>query len=411
MQAFKYKLYKTKRTKHIDDMLREAAFTWNKALAMQKRYYSLYGKYINRCHLQKWFDKRYKRHYLGSQVRQEIIERLDTAYNRFFKKLAQRPPKFKKTAEFVSIVYKQAGYKLYGNELILNRKFRFKFSKSREYEGNIKRVIVKRSRVNEYYVVIVTDANPKTYRKTHNGASVGIDFGLKMYLTISDGREYSNPLFLKQHLSEIRKKSRNLSKCKNDSNNRKKKRIELAKLHEHLHNKREDYQFKLSHELCRKYDYIFIEDLCLTGITKMWGRKMNDLAHAAFINKLEYVASKYGVVVHKIDRWYASSKTCECGYVNKSLQLIDREWVCPECGSINHRDLNAAKNILRKGISELDSMSKTSSEASALYPRIPLALAVGVCQSQSDFKSLMINMVANGITERVETNDQQRRNI
>ena len=411
MQAFKYKLYKTKRTKHIDDMLREAAFTWNKALAMQKRYYSLYGKYINRCHLQKWFDKRYKRHYLGSQVRQEIIERLDTAYNRFFKKLAQRPPKFKKTAEFVSIVYKQAGYKLYGNELILNRKFRFKFSKSREYEGNIKRVIVKRSRVNEYYVVIVTDANPKTYRKTHNGASVGIDFGLKMYLTISDGREYSNPLFLKQHLSEIRKKSRNLSKCKNDSNNRKKKRIELAKLHEHLHNKREDYQFKLAHELCRKYDYIFIENLCLTSMTKMWGRKMNDLAHAAFINKLEYVASKYGVVVHKIDRWYASSKTCECGYVNKSLQLIDREWVCPECGSINHRDLNAAKNILRKGISELDSMSKTSSEASALYPRIPLALAVGVCQSQSDFKSLMINMVANGITERVETNDQQRRNI
>lgn len=397
MQAFKYKLYKTKRTKHIDDMLREAAFTWNKALAMQKRYYSLYGKYINRCHLQKWFDKRYKRHYLGSQVRQEIIERLDTAYNRFFKKLAQRPPKFKKTAEFVSIVYKQAGYKLYGNELILNRKFRFKFSKSREYEGNIKRVIVKRSRVNEYYVVIVTDANPKTYRKTHNGASVGIDFGLKMYLTISDGREYSNPLFLKQHLSEIRKKSRNLSKCKNDSNNRKKKRIELAKLHEHLHNKREDYQFKLAHELCRKYDYIFIENLCLTGMTKMWGRKMNDLAHAAFINKLEYVASKYGVVVHKIDRWYASSKTCECGYVNKSLQLIDREWVCPECGSINHRDLNAAKNILRKGISELDSMSKTSSEASALYPRIPLALAVGVCQSQSDFKSLMINMIANGM--------------
>lgn len=336
MQAFKYKLYKTKRTKHIDDMLREAAFTWNKALAMQKRYYSLYGKYINRCHLQKWFDKRYKRHYLGSQVRQEIIERLDTAYNRFFKKLAQRPPKFKKAAEFVSIVYKQAGYKLHGNELILNSKFRFKFSKSREYEGNIKRVIVKRSRVNEYYVVIVTDANPKVYRKTHNGASVGIDFGLKMYLTMSDVSEYSNPLFLKQHLSEIRKKSRNLSKCKNDSNNRKndsnnrkKKRIELARLHEHLHNKREDYQFKLAHELCRKYDYIFIEDLCLTGMTKMWGRKMNDLAHAAFINKLEYVASKYGVVVHKIDRWYASSKTCECGYVNKSLQLIDREWVCP----------------------------------------------------------------------------------
>ena len=110
--------------------------------------------------------------------------------------------------------------------------------------------------------------------------------------------------------------------------------------------------------------HIFIEDLRLTGMTKMWGRKMNDLAHAAFVGKLEYVASKYGVVVHKIDRWYASSKTCECGYVNKSLKLSDREWVCPKCGSINHRDLLAANNILRKGISELESMCKTSLEAS-----------------------------------------------
>ena len=364
MQAFKYKIYRTKRTKHIDDMLREAAFTWNKALAMQKRYYALFGKYINKYRLQKWFDKRYKRHYLGSQVRQEIIDRLDAAYNRFFKKLAQRPPKFKKAIDFASIVYKQAGYKFYGNELILNRKFRFKFSKSREYEGNIKRVIVKRSRVGEYYLIVVTDAQPREYRKTHNGASVGIDFGLKMYLTISDGSEYSNPLFLKQHLYEIRQKSRNLSKCQKDSNNRKRKRIELARLHESLRNKREDYQFKLAHELCRKYDYIFIEDLNISAMTKMWGRKMSDIAHASFIEKLEYVASKYGVVVHKIDRWYASSKTCECGYVNKSLKLIDREWVCPECGVVNNRDLNAARNILRKGISELESMCKTSSEAS-----------------------------------------------
>ena len=364
MQAYKYKLYKTKRTKHIDDMLREAAFTWNKALSMQKRYYSLYGKYINKYKLQKWFDKRYKRCFLGSQVRQEIIVRLDNSYNRFFKKIAQRPPKFKKTADFVSIVYKQAGYKINGNKLMLNKNFCFKFSKSRDFDGTIKQVIIKRSRINEYYVIIVTDANPKEYRKTHNGALVGIDFGLKMYLTMSDGSEYSNPLFLKQYLAEIRQKSRNLSKCKKGSNNRNKKRIQLARLYEDLHNKREDYQFKLAHKFCKNYDYIFIEDLCLTSMTKMWGRKMNDLAHNTFINKLKYVASKYGVVVHNIDRWYASSKICECGYVNKTLQLSDREWVCPECSRINNRDFLAAKNILRKGISELKSMSETSSEAS-----------------------------------------------
>ena len=88
---------------------------------------------------------------------------------------------------------------------------------------------------------------------------------------MSDGSEYSNPLFYKRNLAKIRKESRNLSKCVKGSNNRKKKRLQLARLHESLHNKREDYQFKLARELCRKYDYIFIEDLNLKGMTKIWG--------------------------------------------------------------------------------------------------------------------------------------------
>lgn len=360
MQTYKFKLYKTKKTKHIDNMLREAAFTWNYALAMQKRYYSLYGKYINKFQLKKWFDKRIKRRYLGSQVRQEIILRLDKSYARFFKKTAKRPPKFKKSSDFISIVYSQYGYKVQDNRLILNKRFCFKFSKSRDIHGNIKQVIVKRSKTNEYYVTIATDFKPTQYRKTHNGASVGIDFGLKTYLTMSDGSKYSNPLFFKHYLSEINKKSKKLSLSKKGSNNRLKKKTQLSKLHEKVYNKRIDFQFKLAHELCRKYDYIFIEDLSMIGMSKRWGRKVHDLAHASFVEKLKYIASKYGVVVHTIDKWYASSKTCECGYVYKSLKLNERSWVCPKCGNVNDRDLNAAKNILRKGISELESKYKTS---------------------------------------------------
>lgn len=73
-----------------------------------------------------------------------------------------------------------------------------------------------------------------------------------------------------------------------------------------------------------------------------------------------YVASKYGVIVHKIDKWYPSSKTCECGCINKGLSLRDRTWVCPSCGAVNDRDVLAARNILRKGISELESKSNSS---------------------------------------------------
>ena len=366
MIAYKYKLYQTKRTKHLDAMLREASFVWNHALALQKRYYSLFGKYISKNAMQKHYAKRIKRTLLHSQTTQEIIERLDTAYQRFFKKLAKRPPKFRRAIDFYSIVYKQGGFSLNGNVLTVNTiKKRFKFSYSRPYEGRVKRIAIKRSRLGEYYLIITTDAEPKAYGKTHDGASVGIDFGLKTYMTLSDGTTVRNPQFLKSDLDNIRRKSRSLSKCKKGSNNRQRRRKDVCREFENITHKREDFQWKLAHELCRKYDYIFIEDLSLLGMTRMWGRKMSDLAHAEFVGKLECVARKYSVTVHKIDRFYPSSKTCECGYVNRELKLSDREWVCPECGKVNDRDLNAAENILRRGISELWSGSKTVSDTAS----------------------------------------------
>jgi len=94
-------------------------------------------------------------------------------------------------------------------------------------------------------------------------------------------------------------------------------------------------------------------------MSRLWGRKMNDLAHANFIRILCEVASKYGCTVHKIDKWFPSSKLCDCGYKNDSLSLNDRTWVCPHCGQIHDRDVHAAEMILRRGIYELTSDSKT----------------------------------------------------
>lgn len=115
-----------------------------------------------------------------------------------------------------------------------------------------------------------------------------------------------------------------------------------------------------AHQLCKQYDYIFIEDLNIEGMKRLWGKKVSDLSHSSFIDKLTYVSSKYGVIVHKIDKWYPSSKTCECGCINKGLSLRDRTWACPACGAVNDRDILAARNILRKGISELESMGNSS---------------------------------------------------
>lgn len=268
MISYKYNIYHSKKTKYLDKMLRECCFVWNHALALQRRYYKLFGKYISVGKMKKHFTKRIKRNLLHSQTTQEILERLDESYNRFFKKLAKRPPKFKSPEKFNSLVFKQGGFTLNGNCLTIN-------------------------------------------------------------------------------------------KGKKGSNNRRRRLFELQQAYRKINDLRSDFQWKLAHDLCKQYDYIFIEDLNIEGMKRLWGKKVSDLSHSSFIDKLMYVASKYGVIVHKIDKWYPSSKTCECGCINKGLSLRDRTWVCPACGAVNDRDILAARNILRKGISELESMGNS----------------------------------------------------
>ena len=376
MISYKYKLYRNRRTRHLDAMLREACFVWNHALALQRRYYRMYGRFVSCKRMKAHFAHRIHRELLHSQTVQEILERLDTGYQRFFTRLAKRPPKFRRVRDFSSIVFKQGGYSLNGNVLTVNSiRKRFKFSLSRPYDGKVKTLTVKRNRLGEYFIVMVLDKVPQPIGKTHDGASVGIDFGLKTYMTLSDGMVVENPLYLKGALLELRRRSRNLSRCASGSHDRDCKRLELDRLHERIHDKRGDFQWKLAHDLCRRYDTIFLEDLVLEGMRRRWGRKVGDLAHGDFVLKLQYVATKYGVTVHKVNRFYASSKTCECGFVNEGLRLSDRRWSCPVCGMSHDRDLLAARNIHRQGIADLASDGKTSrSETggrSRLQPRIP----------------------------------------
>ena len=361
MITYKFKLYRSKKNKRLEQLLAEACFVWNHCLALQRRYYDLYGKYLNPNRLKAFFAKHYKMTHLHSQSVQEVIERLDLAYQRFFDHTSKRPPKFKRRAEMTSVVFKQGGFKLNENLFTVNKlQTAFKFSLSRPVKGEVKRLSVKRSPLGDFYLCVIADAEGKRYGKTHDGASVGVDFGLKTYMTLSDGQRIENPQFLRKNLSDMRRASKRLSASKRGSHHHEIRRGELDRLYEKVTNSRSDWQWKLAHSLCRAYDNIFIEDLNLTGMCRRWGRKMNDLAHANFVSILCVVAAKYGCRIHKIDRFYPSSRMCECGYKNETLSLRDREWTCPQCGTVHDRDLNAARNILRRGIDELASDSKTA---------------------------------------------------
>ena len=368
MIANKYKIYRSKNNKKLEELCNTAASIWNHTVLLSKRYYSLYGKSVPKKRMRQQISKLRKNNsywkQLNSQSVQEVVDRVYDSYKRFFKGLAKRPPKLKKWRHFKSFVFTQSGYKIKDNRFTINGILTVKISKSREYY-DVRNIRIKRDAVGDWWLIITSSKsiNDNNYTKSHNGASVGFDFSLPKFLIGSDGDNYKTPLFYYEMEEKISKLNKELSSKKRGAKNRSKKRKELARAYRKLANKRRDFQWKLAHKLCKQYDFIAIEDLNIDTMKKLWGKKVSDLSFSEFVKKLEHVATKYDVTIQKIDRWFASSKTCyDCGEKNTKLQLSDREWTCKSCGTVHDRDKNASKNILRQGIVEYKSKCKTSNE-------------------------------------------------
>jgi len=363
VKTFCVKLYKSKKNWVLYDQITLAGEIYNHCIALHKRYYRLYKKSLNVYALINHITKlkkmlRYKHwRQLGSQAIQDVVERIDKSYKLFFRNqkhgIKSGTPHFKKRSNYKSFTLKQAGYKLLdGNRIKIGNKI-YKYFKSQEIEGNIKTLTVKRDKLGDIYLYIVTDAeNLKVAPRT--GEIVGFDFGLKTFLTVSNGEDIESPLFFHQNSNAVRKANRKLSKKQRFSNNRRKARKNLERLHKRIANQRSDFHWKLANELTDKYDFMFFENLNIKAMKRLWGRKISDLSFSGFLLKLKYLASVKGKTVLCIDRFVPSSKTCSvCGYIYKDLELKEREWRCPECETLHDRDRNASYNILRVGASTL----------------------------------------------------------
>jgi len=300
-----------------------------------------------------------------SQGIQQVTDRIYLSYSAFFgwckkgKSKGERksPPKFRPFRKYKSFTLKQAGWKLdEKNGKILIGKIWYRYNKSRNIEGIPKTITIKRDNVGEWFIAISCDLGedfiPEKIAST-TGKSAGFDFGLKTFLTSSDGKEHDSNEYLKTHLRELKRKSRNFSKKLGGSKNKIKARKSLARLHRKIANKRKDTHFKLALDLVENYDYLFFEDLNLQGMKKLWGRKVSDYGFSDFLRILEHKACEHGKLLHKIDRFFPSSKLCSCcGNLKDDLSLKDRIYEC-QCGHKTDRDLNAAINIFREGASSL----------------------------------------------------------
>ena len=367
-KTYKYRLYHSSQNQHLHDAINIAGIIWNHLTALQRRYYRLFGKHIREGQMKKHIAKLRMKicrfaHWrlVGSQAVQDICERHEAAYQRFFNKQGGLP-RFRKVKKYTSLTLKQVGWKLgednhprgsqkqpkcTGHITILGHEY--KFVKHRPLKGDIKTVTIKRDAAERLWVCFSVIEKIVIPDKASTDKSGGFDFGLTTFLTTDTGEHIHAPQFFTQDLPQLRVIQRRVSKKVDGSQNHRNGKKHTARRHIRIADKRRDFHFQLAHTLCDEYDTLFFETLNLEGMKRLWGRKVSDLGFGQFLNILQWVALKRGKQVVLIDQWERTTGKCSgCGHRQK-LELKDRTFCCERCGLVLDRDHNAARNIVEAG--------------------------------------------------------------
>jgi putative transposase len=289
----------------------------------------------------------------SAQSLQATLKHLETAYKRFFAKKAGFP-RYKKKHKNQSITIPSDVKIQFGKLYIPKIRDGIEIVSHREIKGRFISSTVSKSSSGRYYVSYTTEEEIAELPKQNN--SVGIDLGIKSFAVLSTGKEIKGLKPLKALEKKIKLGARHLSRKQKGSKNREKQKRKLARLHEKVANRRNDFLHKASKKIIDENQVICLESLNVKGMMKnhKLAKSIADASWGNFVKLLEYKAKWYGREIAKVDRFFPSSKTCfDCGWQNDNLTLKDREWACKECGVVHQRDLNAAKNILKQGLNSL----------------------------------------------------------
>jgi len=294
---------------------------------------------------------------VSSVCLQQSLANLDIAYQRFFKKQGGFPT-YKKRSNKQSVRYAKSGFVFKDGKLKLAKQDKFmKVKFSRPIKGEVSSITVSKNPDGKYFAsFLVKEQYEPSVKATKTAKQIALDLGIKDFATFNDGSRVANPNHLFKSFSKLKRLQRKLSKRAKGSKNRNKARIKLARLHSKIANQRSDFLHKLSTQIVNENQVICVEDLAVKEMlqqNKHIARLASSLGWREFLTILEYKSNWNERQFVKVDRWFASSKTCnECGAKNEELTLSQRSWVC-DCGANHDRDHNAAKNILKEGLRTL----------------------------------------------------------
>ena len=403
MKTFKYRLYVTKeQAEQLEWILARCCELYNAALQERKEIWMVCKKHPN-FYDPAWYAehaKEYRVTYydqanalpelkrdlrpeyaaIGSQVLQDVLRRVDNAFQAFFRRVTcgQTPgyPRYQSRTHYDSFCYPaQSGWKMNGNRLTLTGIGTIKVKLHRTVQGTIKTCTIKREG-NNWYLVLACEVEAEL-RRAYTDLAVGIDLGLLHFATLSNADTIENPRFLRNGEKRVQKKQQALSQKKRGSKRRKKAARLVGKCHRKVRNQRQDFLHKEACNLVNCYETIVFEDLQSKNMShrphpKQDGegkylpngavakaglnKSIRDAAWGLFVRlvcaKAESAGHTTVVLVNPKD----TSQVCSgCHKKGPHKDLKERTHSSLHCGVVLDRDHNAARNILRLGWSHQES--------------------------------------------------------
>ncbi len=367
-KAYKYRIYLTSGQRRIlEQQLEECRWVWNETLAARRNAFEQAGSlswYQTKAMLPSWKETRPSLKLVHSQVLQNITQRVDLAFQAFFRRLkageAPGYPRFRQYGRYDSITYPQYGNgaEIRGSDLILSKVGRVQVVWHRPIEGTIKTVTLRRSRTNKWYVSFSCEVERKPLPASSRIA--GVDMGLETFATISNGPDWhtkiENPRFFRRDEADLKRVQKLKDAAKNaqlwDENRRRKKA--LARIHERIRFRREDFAHQNSRYLVNTFQVLVFEELSPQKIGKSRGmrKSIGDAAWSQLISYSVVKVEEAGRTVVLVDPISTSQMCSGCGQVvQKDLSV--RVHDCHHCGLVLDRDHNAAINIVGRGLGQL----------------------------------------------------------
>jgi putative transposase len=366
MIAYKYRIYPTKpQEETLVGWLGQLRFVWNKLLADNKTQYAAEKKFTFGFEMKRKLPQMKKDHDwidAPAHALQNKVFDLDSAMKNCFKH-KRGFPKFKsKHTDNSGIEISQTTNKHIrwdSKTITIPKMGPVKWVYHRRIKGRLLSVTIKRD-VDVWYVCCLAKQDIASPISTSTDFSkqdcVALDLGLKDFFVSSDGEVAKTPRIYRSKQDKLKQRQRRLARKQKGSKNRNKARIKVARLHRAIRNTRLNWHHNLSDSIAKNYQVVIVEDLNIAGMIKnrKLAKAIQDQGWSQFITQLEYKLQWRNGILHKINRWAASTKTCSCCGSKKTISLSERTYVCSNCDNVMDRDLNAAINILNWGIQEIN---------------------------------------------------------